>query len=130
VIFLRKSNNINGKNTNHEIRLVKTYKQQARNKSQKTTFLQLDKFCFGKEDTRNKHAMSLYGTTESNVSNITLEILHFFELQMQKYHIHCSYLCSVKIYIYMYFCLQGGKWLYVYVNIERILRGAEGVLTF
>jgi hypothetical protein len=40
--FLRKLNDMNGKNTNHEIR------RQNENKSQKIACLQLDKICIGK----------------------------------------------------------------------------------
>jgi hypothetical protein len=59
---------------------------------------------------------------ESNVSKIMLEIPHFFELQMQKYVIY--------LYLRVLLFTRRKRAMCIYIKNERILRGAEGVLTF
>jgi hypothetical protein len=56
-------------------------KQQAGNKSQKTTCLQLDKSCSGNEDAGSSHAMTLYMARQSLIKvKSRLQFHIFFKL--------------------------------------------------
>jgi hypothetical protein len=77
----------------------------------------------GKEDTRYSHAMSVLGTTESNVSKIMLEIPHFSELKTYVIRYHIYTYAMLKLRIFLFTRRKRAMCTCICINIERNFEG-------